>query len=70
MSSKETARAAFIAGYEKGKADAIDRCLIERIGKNEPDWRSHNVAIGLAIAAIRALDVRLAIPEAINDAQS
>jgi hypothetical protein len=57
-----TARDGFIAGYEKGKADAIGRCLTERVSKIEPDWRSHNVALGLAVTAIRALDVRHAVP--------
>lgn len=52
---------AFRAGYEAGKHDAIDRCLIERVGKDHPDWRSHNVAVSHCVLAIRALDVRHAI---------
>jgi len=54
---------AFRAGYEAGKHDAIDRCLIERVGKDHPDWRSHNVAVSHCVLAIRALDVRHAIVE-------
>lgn len=52
----------FRAGYEAGKRDAIDRCLMERVPRSEPGWRDHNVALGLAVIAIRALDVRHALP--------
>lgn len=55
-------KAAFIAGYEKGKTDSIDRCMIERISKEEPDWRTYNLALISAVLAIRALDVRHAVP--------
>lgn len=56
-----TQTTAFRAGYEAGKRDAIDRCLVERVPKSEPGWRGHNVALGLAVVAIRALDVRHAM---------
>jgi hypothetical protein len=54
-------RAAFRAGYAAGKADAIDRCCVERLGKEWPDHRTHNIAINLCVAAIRALSVRHAV---------
>ena len=53
--------AAFRAGYEAGKADAIDRCFVEKLGKEWPDQRTHNIAINLCVVAIRALDVRHAV---------
>lgn len=51
------ADALFKAGYEAGKADAIDRCMIERRALD----KEHNAAIGLCVVAIRALDVRHAL---------
>lgn len=62
-------RKAFIAGYEKAKLDAIDRCLIEKLPKSEHEWRSHNVAASLCAVAIRALDVRHAL-EALKRVES
>jgi hypothetical protein len=56
-----TKEEAFKAGYEAGKLDAIDRCMIERLPKSEPEWRPHNVASSLCAVAIRALDVRHAL---------
>ena len=55
------ADALFKAGYEAGKTDAIDRCLIERQPAGDGDYRAHNVAVNLCIVAIRALDVRHAL---------
>ena len=61
LSSHMTAN--FRAGYEAGKRDAIDRCLIERMPTHRSaDDRTHNVAVNLCIAAIRALDWRHAVP--------
>lgn len=48
---------AFRDGYEQGKLDSIDRCFIERVAAG-PDPRTHNTAVNLCVAAIRALDVR------------
>lgn len=58
----KTETAAFKSGYEKAKLDAIDRCKMERLRKTEPGWLTHNVALSFAIEAIRALDVRHALP--------
>ena len=52
----------FRAGYEEGRLDAIACCLMERASKTVPGWREHNVALDLAVVAIRALDVRHAPP--------
>ena len=52
----------FRAGYEEGRLDAIVRCLMERASKPDPGWRHHNVALDLAVIAIRAMvlqDTRL-----------
>jgi len=56
------ADAIFRAGYEAGKADAIDRCMIER----RVLAKEHNAAIGLCVVAIRALDVRHALQKWIS----
>ena len=56
----------FRAGYEAGKRDAIHRCFMERVSTAVPDWRSHNAALGLAVIAIRALNVPT-VKEEIDD---
>ena len=48
----------FRAGYEEGRLDAIACCLMERASKTVPGWRHHNVALDLAVIAIRALVVK------------
>ena len=45
----------FRAGYEAGRRDATRCCLMEIVSNEMPDWRSHNVAIRLAVVAIRAM---------------
>ena len=48
----------FRAGYKEGRLDAIACCLMERVSKTVPNWRSHNVALDLAVIAIRAMGVQ------------
>lgn len=57
----ETDNASFLAGYEAGKADAIDRCLMERVPNKGDYYRAHNTALHLAVIAIRPLDGRHAL---------
>lgn len=52
---------AFLAGYEAARADAIDRCLMERVASKGDHYRAHNTALNLAVIAIRAMDGRHAI---------
>ncbi len=46
------------AGYEDARLDAIACCLMERASKTNPGWREHNVALDLAVIAIRALGAK------------
>lgn len=59
----DTDNTAFIAGYEAARADAIDRCLMERVASKGDHYRAHNTALNLAIIAIRAMDGRHAIDQ-------
>lgn len=55
MPDTQTTIRAFRAGYEQAKADAIDRCKIEK------DGRASDNAIDRCIRAIEPLDVRHAL---------
>ena len=48
----------FRAGYEAGRRDAIDCCIMEMASNEVPDWHSHNGALRLAVIAIRAMVVK------------
>jgi hypothetical protein len=50
-----SAKDAFLSGYEAGKKDAIDRCLMEKV---EDVYSPHNLVVTLCVLAIDALDVR------------
>lgn len=50
-------------GYEAARADAIDRCLMERVASKGDHYRAHNTALNLAVIAIRAMDGRHAIDQ-------
>jgi hypothetical protein len=50
-----SAKDAFLSGYEAGKKDAIDQCLMEKVADI---CSPHNLAIDLCVEAIEALDVR------------
>ena len=56
MSDKTTED--YRAGYEEARLDAIACCLMERASKTVPGWRHHNVALDLAVIAIRAMAVK------------
>ena len=50
-----SAKDAFLSGYEAGKKDAIDQCLMEKV---EDVYSPHNLAVNLCVEAIRELNVR------------
>jgi hypothetical protein len=52
-----SAKDAFLSGYEAGKKDAIDQCLMEKV---EDVYSPHNLAVNLCVEAIRELNVRYA----------
>ena len=58
MSANEETTEDFRAGYEEGRLDAIACCLMERASKTDPGWREHNVALDLAVVAIRAMGAK------------
>jgi len=53
-----SAKDAFLSGYEAGKKDAIDRCLMRKVGRSDPSSVIYNLAVDLCVVAIDALDVR------------